>query len=345
MSWSRFLVAILGLAVGAATLLGAAVMLIDPFDVLPFSPPWPRAPMDANQRYAYPAVARNRTFDSAVIGTSAGRLLRPEALEAELGGRFAALAMNAATPWEQAQIFWQFRRHREEIRAVVFEIDKVWCKRDLDERNTRPFPEWMYDEDPWNDLVPHLSLYAIEQAGRQAAYLLGMRPARFAANGYASYLPDGGLYDLERVRRRLAEESEREADGAPALDRAGRADLAFPYHPLMAEMLASLPDQTLKVLLFPPVYFSALPQPGSKGASIIAECKARVAALARSVANAVVLDFMIESEITRDERNFWDSVHTTEATADRIVALIAEGLRERRGRAGLFRYLGATPDG
>ena len=82
----------------------AFVVLVDPFDTLPLSPPADRVPVATNARFAFPALARSPKFDSAIFGTSTSRLLRPAVLNAAFGARFANLAMNAATAYEQSRL-------------------------------------------------------------------------------------------------------------------------------------------------------------------------------------------------------------------------------------------------
>ncbi len=76
--------------------------LVDPFDTLPLSPPAERWPVATDARFSFPALARAARFDSAVFGTSTSRLLRPAVLDPAFGARFANLAMNDATVYEQA---------------------------------------------------------------------------------------------------------------------------------------------------------------------------------------------------------------------------------------------------
>ena len=54
-------------------LIYAFILVIDPYQVVPFAPALPRAPISTNQRFSYPAIARSAAFDSAVIGTSTTR--------------------------------------------------------------------------------------------------------------------------------------------------------------------------------------------------------------------------------------------------------------------------------
>ena len=108
--WRRFFCLATGTAAAIIGVLFVFVTLADPWDSLPLSPPLPRAPVTASQRFAYPALARSPLFDSAVFGTSTSRLLRPSALNQSFHARFANLAMNDATPWEQTQLMRVFLR-------------------------------------------------------------------------------------------------------------------------------------------------------------------------------------------------------------------------------------------
>lgn len=63
--WAWFSLSLTVLALGIAGL----VWVVDPYQNLPASAGFERAPLASNQRYAYPAVARSAAFDSLVVGT------------------------------------------------------------------------------------------------------------------------------------------------------------------------------------------------------------------------------------------------------------------------------------
>ena len=69
-----------GTAAVVAGIVYAFVVLVDPYDTLPLSPPADRPLVAGNQRFSYPSLARSNRFDSAIVGTSSSRLLRPEVL-------------------------------------------------------------------------------------------------------------------------------------------------------------------------------------------------------------------------------------------------------------------------
>lgn len=299
------------------------IVVVDPFDTLVLSPPLDRVPIATNQRYSYPALARSAAFDSVVIGTSTSRLLRPATLDGLFDSRFANLSMNSATAYEQFKIGSLFARHHLAAKAVLIGVDIVWCQDgETYQRYTfRPFPEWMYDDDPWNDFREHFDFYTLEQAGRQLATMVGLRRVKYGRDGYTNFLPNDSEYDPVKVRRNLWGEGRAEVvpvDPPVVLNAAERAALRFPTHALMEDLLNALPAESRKVLFFVPYHLSGLPAPGSDEATRWAECKGRLAAIARRFPNTVVVDFMRPSPITTRDENYWDRLHYTLGVADRL---------------------------
>src|SRR3954470_65919 len=102
--WRRFAVSFAATALGLTAILYAFIVLMDPFGVRVSPGHAPTPIMDVNQRFMYPQLVRSGRYDSAIFGTSTVRLLDPDQLNAQFGGRFINLGMNAATPWEQMQL-------------------------------------------------------------------------------------------------------------------------------------------------------------------------------------------------------------------------------------------------
>src|SRR5690606_28684760 len=129
--------------------------------------------------------------------TSTARLLAPKALEAKFGGRFANLALNSGTAWEQYRIARLFLRDAPAHATLVVGLDQVWCREDADTNRVtvRGFPEWMFDADPWNDLPYMLNVRALEISGRRLAHALGLARARWPEDGYEVFTPPETAYD------------------------------------------------------------------------------------------------------------------------------------------------------
>jgi hypothetical protein len=338
--WRRFFALVVGAAAGAAALLYAFIVAVDPFDALPLSPPLARAPVSTNARFSFPALGRSAAFDSAVIGTSTSRLLRPAALDSAFGGaRFVNLSMNAATAYEQARILGVFLRAHPHPRAIIVGLDIAWCGIGPQPRFTeRPFPEWMYGRDRWRGYREVFNLFALTEAWAQFLHVTGLKRSRYGLDGYTSFVPDDRLYDPARVAVHLAQD---EAGFARADIAGDAASWRFPALDLLGQILADIPAGTPTVLYFVP-YNHVLQQPGTDMSDVWTACKARATMVARARRGVVVADFMIPSSITGNDNNYWDALHYRVGIADQLAADLAAASRGDAAAAGDYRLL-ATP--
>lgn len=311
--WARFLRLLLGFAAVPVVLAYAFIALVDPWGMLPVSLPFARVPISTNQRFSYPMLARDSRFDSAVIGTSTSRLLRPVDLDAAFGGRFVNLAINAGTAWEQMQFLTLFARHHHPPRRILIGIDLPWCETGPLRRLTpRPFPDWMFARTTWRGYAEILNLYAAEEAGKQAGAMLGLVRPRYGRDGYLDFLPEDSRYDAARAAAQLVPPPSPPAEH-PA------PDFSFASHALLADALAALPAETEVLVFFAPFHRSLQGQPGTVGEQQWAACKADIARIVRTRPRAVLADFMIPSAITREDTNYWDPQHYRIGIATRLV--------------------------
>ena len=326
----------MGSAVVASAVIYAFIAIIDPFDVLPLSPPLPRAPVSTNARFSFPALARSQRFDAAVIGTSTSRLLRPVVLNAAFGARFVNLAMNAATTYEQTRMLSLFAQSHPEAKAVILGLDIAWCGvGDVQRYTPRPFPEWMYGGSRWIGYRELFNLYALTEAGKQFAHVTGLKRSRYGLDGYSRFVPDDSQYDRARVAQHLRQDAANlgsaEIGGSPETWRFISLDL-------LPRALAQLPDEARKVLYFTP-YNHVLDRPGNSLNRLWGACKQRTAEIAATIPNAVVADFMTPSPITLDDDNYWDALHYRVAVADRVAHDLAAASRGEGSTTGDYKLL------
>ena len=314
------------MAVFAAAALGLGlfvylfIVTVDPWGVLPLSPPLPRVPISTNARFAFPALARAKAFDSALIGTSTMRLLRPAALDAALGTRFVNLAMNAATPYEQSRMLDLFVRHHPAADTVIIGMESPWCAPVLARLTPREFPAWMYDPGAtWRGYLNVFDLYAVQEAGAQFAVMLHLKRPPYGRDGYTRFLPDDRTYDAARAQVHLDAEPLPTAAANPAQV----AQRNYPGLEMLTRMLAELPPPTRALVMFVPYYISLQGDPGSEYAAEITACKQQAAILAGTRPNTWFADFMRPSPITEDPTNYWDPRHYRTGIADRLVHDIA----------------------
>jgi hypothetical protein len=337
-AWRRFSVTLLAVALALGLALAALIVWADPFGLRVRPGAAPPILVDSNQRYVYPQLVRSGRFDSAVIGTSSSRLLDPARLSASFGGRFANLAMNAATPYEQTRMARLVRANWAAPRAIIWGIDATWCEADADQPSKRltprPFPEAFYEDAPpgWSAMAGQINLATLEIAVRRAALAFGQGGPRMRADGYDEFTPPDATYDAARARFHLY----RAHGGAvppalpPAPDVAPSAGgHAFPALAWLEAELAALPAATRKLILLPPLHWASLPAEGSADVARNAACKRALMALAERV-DASLLDYRLLSPLTQDDSRFWDPLHYRIDVARRIEDDLARADRDRR---------------
>jgi hypothetical protein len=321
--WRRFFRLCAGFAAAVTAVIYLFVVLVDPYDVLPLSVPADRPPVSTNARFSFPALARSARFDAAVFGTSTSRLLRPAVLDPLFDARFANLAMNDATPYEQRRLMELFIAAHPQAKAFALGIDVHWCATgEPDARFTpRPFPVWMYVHghwwDRWRGYAEMFNTYAVQEAGQQFGVLTGIKKPTYGRDGYTSFVPPDSEYD----RVKVAEHMRGTVPDDPPGTRSGPPDTwRFPELDDLAALLARLPKQTTRILFFVPNNHRLQAADGTPVGAAWAECKRRAAAL---FPGAVVVDFMIPSPITTDDDNYWDPRHYRVGIADRLARDLA----------------------
>jgi hypothetical protein len=317
-TWHESVRIFLATFIGSLAAIYIFILLVDPYGVVPFSLPFER-PIMSSQRQVYPQILRSGRYDSIVVGTSTSRLLDPVALDRAVGGHFASLAMPSATAWEQVQVIDYFRRTVAAPRAVLIGLDHEWCHRDASilaregaQAREKEFPSWAYDSNRWNDLLYLLNDPTLEVAGRVVGRILGKIPQKLREDGFEVFVPPDSTYDPARARAGIWGPAVVRTLGTilpPAqMGPVERSAMVFEALPWLDESLAALPDETRKILVFPPVHAHVLPAAGSYGEARESECKARVTAIARR-RGATLVDWRIVSPLTTEDSNFWDPLH------------------------------------
>jgi len=342
-TWRRFVLLFLATFAGGVVSAGLFILLLDPFDLVPFSLPIERPLVEGSQRYAYPQVMRSGRFDSIIVGSSTARLIDPEQLNGPFGARFANMAMNASTAWEQWTVFEYFRRKSGPPKVLVVGVDGSWCRPDADvARTAHGFPDWLYDDNPWNDYANLLNRGTLEVAGRLVGYHLGLNRPRSRYDGFEVFTPPENEFDLARARQGIwGGQPPRAVPDLPPppLSDAERRALSFPALIWMDAMLAELPSSSVKVLAFMPVHVALQAWPGTHDAAADAECKERIASIARA-RDAKVVDWRIASPITTNDANYWDGLHYRLPIAQRIARELADAaLNGRESADGSYRLV------
>src|SRR4051812_49229983 len=247
--WRRFARLLLTTAAVALAVVYGFVIIVDPWGIMPLSPPLPRVPISTNARFSFPALARSAKFDSVVLGNSSSRLLEPRLLNPGFSAHFANLAMNAATAYEQTQLFDVFLRAHPRPRVVMFGLDAGWCATAFQRFTERSFPQWMYREDLWPAYLHMFSPYAVQEAANQFAVMTHMKRRRYGLDGYTSFVPPEAAYDRARRDRQVLNWAP--GDNPPPAPDAGAT---YPAPPLLRGNMLPLPAGNRHGVFLPPQY-------------------------------------------------------------------------------------------
>jgi hypothetical protein len=341
-SWRTFTSVFVFTFVGVLAAVYGAVLWLDPYGIL--SPLSDKALQYGNQRTLYPQIVRSHRFDSYIIGTSTSRLIDPQDLNGPFNAHFANLAMNSMLAWEQKSMAELILRENPAPKTIVFGLDGVWCALTADTHRflKEGFPDWLYDDSRWNDFLNLLNDPTLRIAFRQILYRFGLVASHVRDDGFGVFVPPESQYDLAKAQSEIWRGSPRpdvvEAP-VPQLTASEREALRFPALQWLDAVLAQLPRSTRKILAFMPVHVAAQHQPGSQGAAVEAECKSRIGNIAR-LRGAVLIDWRYPSDLTRDDANYWDSLHYRLPIAERITRdLIAASIDRRPSTDATYRIL------
>jgi hypothetical protein len=299
-----------------AALVGAAVAL-DPYDTGRFALLRKPGVLDQGPRTANASRGRDPAFDGAIVGNSHIQLVSPEELAHATGIPFVSLIVPGTGPREQFAILDYFLRTRvRPARALVLGLDGFWCTDDPALPIWNPFPFWLYDPSP-TAYLRGLVRYAT----------LGKMVDRLrVASGKGKRARPDGYWDYEqyRVWRRDAIASTLALrDSSLAKNTTG----AFPALDALAPHLARVPADVPVVLVRPPVYVTALPEPGTPEARVEEGCRAAIRRVAEGRPRTALVDWRSDRPETRAIENWFDHTHYRAQMARALEAEIADALR------------------
>ncbi|CAI3938227.1 unnamed protein product [Commensalibacter communis] len=311
-AWRKFAFIFLGITGGAIFFIWLFIVVVDPWGMLPLSPPFHRIPISTNARYSFPALAVNKEFDSAIFGTSTSRPLQPQILNPPFDAHFVNLSMNASTPWEQEKIFNLFLKHHPNPKVIIFNTDNIWCFEDP-HHSARPIPLWMYEGSPWVGYFKMANQYALQEAANQFAWLIGFKKQRYGSDGYTPLLPASFVYDPNKVNKTFTEWAQ-EDNSAPN----GRIPIQ-PALPRLQRMINKLPKETVKVIIIPPFSAEFYGKAGGWTDTSWKSCKANIASVIQTAPNSIAVDFAIPNHFTQRRTSFWDPIHYRPFTAKMVM--------------------------
>lgn len=314
-AYRRCAIAFLAVFFGGIGLTYAFLLVVDPWDTGRFPTPMPGGVSDIERRTATASRGRDPRFDSAIFGNSRTYSLDPARLSAATGYNFVSLGTPAAGPREEVQVARYFLQHHPRARAIVFATDERWCSHDPSVPMQNVFPFWLYRGN-----LEYFANLLSTRSIRAAQYRIRLAMGRLAPTDPRGFLD----YEAGRVWNFHPPAPPSPPAAAPA---PVQADTSFPGIEMLDGLLAGLPRETRFMLLMPPLYYTALPRPGTQEAADLAACKA---ALAQRIGprGVAFLDYQVDIPVNRDPKNFMDMVHYRLNVAH----VIEDGIIEAFGR-------------
>jgi hypothetical protein len=313
------------LVAAAAVLLAATIAVayaLDPYDTGRSWFPGKAGLRPRGPRTAAASRGRDPAFDAAVLGNSRIQLLSPARLGEKTGLNFVQLSVPGTGPREEMTILgWFIANHPGTARAVVVSADETWCTADPALPAPNPFPFWLFSESRLSYAAGLLRYDTLEEIPRRLRYVSGLSRDRARPDGYWDY-------DAEYQGSGLGDEG---ADAGGPSDAVGANPSGrFPAADALAAVVRALPDDLRLVIVFPPLFGAALPEPGSARAANDQACKDAVLAAARGHSRTASVDWRVERPENRNPRYFIDQVHFRQPVARLIEGDIAAALETLR---------------
>lgn len=318
--WRSFAINLLRVFVGTLAFLFAILLIVDPFDSGRSPVAIAEGVIDNAPRFSKASNGRDPQFDSAVFGNSHGQILHPRRLSELTGLKFVQMTVPGTAAAEQLVLLRWFMRHHPRIGAIVIAADEAWCTQEPSLPTTNPFPYWLYKGD-WEYLSHLLSRPALTRVPRRLALAFGLMERSDPA-GFIDYeLPGGRTFVPPPLTA-----------GSPVVPPVAFPKLEFPAVDRLAEAIADLPQDAALIVVRPPVFFTSVPAQGSSEAARLDQCQAAFERLLQSRARGGFLNFRVDSEMTRDPRNFLDASHYLSPLAKHVEAGIAAATDELRAK-------------
>ncbi|MGY0572253.1 hypothetical protein ACTGJ9_015300 [Bradyrhizobium sp. RDM12] len=315
--WGRSITACLGTLFGAAVLVLALMVVVDPYDSGKLGLLGIDGVDNRLTQITAASRARDPNFNAAILGNSTAQMIEPAELSRATGLRFVQLYTTGSVPREQLAVLDFFLRNHKQVGALVIAADPGWCVHARPKEEGAPFPYWLYDRSVVTYAVRLISWQAIEQAFQRLAIGLGWRQ-RMNPDGFVSYediWPPGQFREVGWPR-----------DPAPAASAETRA--TFPEIAALAEIVRKLPADLPIIIIVPPTLAATVPKPGTAVALDRVACNAALKTVIAGRPRSNFISYRVDNELTRDRDNFADFIHYRPKLARRIEQGIISSLRD-----------------
>ena len=320
MTWRRVLCRY-GVCCVVLTMASAALLVVsDPYDTGRLTPFNGFNVSAFEQRLSVASLGRLPEANGAILGNSTIQLVEPDDLHGS-GIDFVSLTIPSGWPLEHLAVARYYMRQHppgsgHEAQALVFGLDKSWCRDDGRLETLHAFPFWLIGDSDAAYVVGMMQLESFGALGRKLQELVGwLKPPR--RDGYHSY-------DFGQPNRLAASYGNIADYSYPPPT--GKGEFAAAAH--LKTFLDELPAGVRVVLVIVPRHASAFPAPGSLEARTEMLCKAAFRDVAATRPKTVLVDLLRDDEMAHDDDNYLDQIHYRHSMAHVVAGSIAAALAQ-----------------
>lgn len=311
-----------GLATLALTCLSMATVVgfnyaIDPLQF--YRKAWYLPHFSDQQRYQTPGLAKNYPYDTIILGTSMTDNFRPSYMDQKLGTRTLKLSIDGSTSREQRMI-GELAINTGKVKRVIWGIDYFSLRGGADRvrDDYGPFPYYLFDQNPWND-VSYLFSYSTT---RDSLKMLALTALKRKNNS-----------DLDVLNNYSAESTFSKDKVWADWDKRTKDPASFkPEEYALSNLLANIDSNIVALVKAnPTLQFDILYPPPSvllhrffyerskEGFLNEAAAKKHLFEQLGSLPNVKIYDFQADESITHRLENFKDMTHYSQSISDYLI--------------------------
>ncbi|MBQ7359395.1 MAG: hypothetical protein IJW63_04790 [Lachnospiraceae bacterium] len=310
---------VIGCTFGALLLLALITIVIDPFlhyhdGLLGLQYPL------KDERYQNDGIARHYDYDGIITGTSMCQNFKPSEFDALWGGKTVKLTHSGASFCESRSTIKRALDYQPEIKYVLCSLDGTMVNYPANQNTYDGYPEYFYDENPFNDVNYFLNKEVLPKTVAVLNYTrAGNKTTSMDEYGfwgaYKSYGKETVLASFT-----LVEEHEEEY----ALSETDKEQITENVTENLLKLALDNPDVTF-YLFFPPYsvcFWEALERTNQLELQIEAQKIATEILLEAD--NIEVYDFSLMTDITGNLDNYTDTLHYGPWINSEILIMINE---------------------
>ncbi len=275
----------------------------------------------SNERYQNDGIARQFRYEALITGTSTSECFKTSQVERLWGMSAVKVAFAGSMLKEQAQIIDTAIKNNRDLKMVIRGLDIGRINSDKDERAYDEYPDYLYDNNPFNDFDYLFNKEVMIMIGREVLSMI-RRESPTSFDDYGNWM-EGKIFGKEAVLRTFERIQEGQFEAVPFTDE----DLIRIKENLYQNVIRQAHDN-------PKISFVVIIQPLSvcvwdaaiRSGDFDNSIKTIEVALGEllSKSNIKVYGFDDDIAITGNLDNYMDTLHFSQSISDEILEAVSK---------------------